>query len=976
MTELSRELSGDKRGGVQLFGKLTGSEQLWWRCCREAAQMQPYWLLDDDHDRALQVISSMEPARSRGVVSRAATAADLVCRALAEPASRARPPVALNDVVKQAAGCWDGSPSLLIPEGKRFALEAAETSAVPHLRDQLRRVLVCLDNVTGDVRQAMVAICALLLAADEPDLGRVVRVRVVFARPGESSRKGVAGTLELREFPPGPAGLFPDPRGMRNRRGDPAVEGLRLAWRFAAGAGRSPRCVLWRLSLDGGVPDYAIDGGSLGAAFAVGLRELLRRPRGSRWGVLEVPLSLFVGLRPRCAITGVLVEQQPTGYERKAPPGTVGPWLGKVGDWDAKLEAAKAKGLRLIAPAANESDSGEGGVVWAYTAHQADRYARQVRPVRTGIAAAAILAVLGAAAGIGIVAHARSGESSADAQAAQQHDVALSRQLAAQSLSLDTTDPLTARQLAVAAWSVSHTSQAESAMTALLIEQQRNGTLPLTSASAYVQEVALSPDGKLLATVKVKYASSGSGTVQLWNLATRQPVGKPLPVGIDLNGDVDKVAFSPAGTLLATANTNGTVSLWNPANGRRVGTPLRVDPHGGTPDEVAFSPDGKLLATSDTNGTVRAWNVASGQPAGPPLRAETGSQGGLAFSPDNKLLATADSEDGTVQLWNPVTGQLVGAFLATASVPNNNVGEVAFSPDGKLLITADGIDGTVSLWNPVTTQLARVIPRRASADFYSTLTFSLHGEVLTVDEASTARSWNIATGRPVGPSFRADVGAAGNSDEAAISPNGQVLAAAASNPAGGGSVARLWNLATRQPVGAPLSEGANSAYELAFSPNGKLLAAAETDGTVQLRDTATGQPVGTPLSADTHDQAGMAFSPDGKLLATADNTGFDSGRGGGIVRLWNPSTGKPAGAPLLAAANPRGRVNGLVFSPDSKFLATVDVSASGQTVQRWNPATGQPVGSAFPVDSNSLDRVAGMAFSPDGKLLAIAEGDI
>ena len=324
-------------------------------------------------------------------------------------------------------------------------------------------------------------------------------------------------------------------------------EGLRLAWQFAAGAGRSSRCMLWRLSLDRGVPDYAIDGGSLGAAFAVGLRELLRRPRGSRWGILEVPISFFVGLRPRCAITGVLADQQPPDYERKVPPGTEGPWLGKVGDMDAKLEAAKAKRLRLIAPAANEGDSEEGGVDWAYTVYQADRYARQVRPVRTGIAAAAILGVFGVAVGIGTVAQARSGESSADSRAAQQHAVALSVQFAAKSLSLDATDPLTARQLAVAAWSVSHTSQAESVMTTLLIEQQRNGTLPLTSASSSVEEVALSPDAKLLATVDVKYASFGTGTIQLWNLATRQPVGNPLPVGIDLNGDADKVAFSPDG---------------------------------------------------------------------------------------------------------------------------------------------------------------------------------------------------------------------------------------------------------------------------------------------------------------------------------------------------------------------------------------------------------------------------------------------
>ncbi|WP_405195012.1 hypothetical protein [Streptomyces anulatus] len=92
-------------------------------------------------------------------------------------------------------------------------------------------------------------------------------------------------------------------------------------------------------------------------------------------------------------------------------------------------------------------------------------------------------------------------------EASRQHSVALSRQLAAESLNISTTKPVTARRLAASAWQVSPTNQAREAMAELLDEQQRNGMLPASPDT--VAQVAFSSDGSLLAT------ANDDGTVYL-----------------------------------------------------------------------------------------------------------------------------------------------------------------------------------------------------------------------------------------------------------------------------------------------------------------------------------------------------------------------------------------------------------------------------------------------------------------------------
>jgi WD40 repeat protein/serine/threonine protein kinase len=486
-------------------------------------------------------------------------------------------------------------------------------------------------------------------------------------------------------------------------------------------------------------------------------------------------------------------------------------------------------------------------------------------------------------------------------------------------------------------------------------------------AAAAVANLEVDPELSILLAieaVQTTRSADGSPLPEAEEALHRAVTASRLELGVPGLGGL--LVWSPRGAFVTEGpEDSGLIDIRDSETGERV---LSFQGHDGDVNDVAFSPDGSLLASTGEDETLKVWDTSTWRLVSSLSR--DGGAWGPSFSADGSLVAAAwgEADSAEVRILNLSNDRVVSKVGVPFAI------DTALSPDGEHVAVArtwapNEEAGAGAVFDVATGKQAFVFegtngccpsPRSRG------VSWSPDGRLVAVSAEDTARVWDTETGA-LRYSLR---GHSGLVFSVAWSPDSSRVVTGSAD-----GTAKVWEIdseGVREQWSLSAQETRSGIVGVAFSPDGTRVMAGDADiSAVKVWDLG---PSGDAEWANLHAAGKPAaeFTPDGRRIVTTSSRGADFERGRALT-IWDVQTGRDQRT--IGPATDLFRFLAFNVRPDGGSIAlggqSVPNCCGGESaVRAWDPSTGEEL---YRI-GHGLD-VNEVAFSPDGEYLATASWD-
>jgi WD40 repeat protein/DNA-binding SARP family transcriptional activator len=330
-----------------------------------------------------------------------------------------------------------------------------------------------------------------------------------------------------------------------------------------------------------------------------------------------------------------------------------------------------------------------------------------------------------------------------------------------------------------------------------------------------VRDLQVARDGR------TAYSAGGDGTVIAWDLTGARRWERPFGT-VAARGFPASLTTAARGSHFAVIDSRGFVDVFE---SRSLNLTGRIRPGRGHSAVVlpvdarradrtrasrkpvtgaALAPDGRTLAITTVDGELEFWDVRSRQRLGDPQSAHANPAWTVSYSADGRWLATGGG-DALLRIWDARRRTAAGSVALTSDF--QGVSDLSFSPEGTTLAVTrlnDSSTGGLEIRSVPDLKLIRTVAMptgtvgRFAPDGRTLLYGDRDGRVWTLD----TDTWK-PRGRPIDASpsiLTVD-----------LSPDGRLIATTSTDGSG-----RLWDVASRRPIGATLSGESGGPIGAAF----------------------------------------------------------------------------------------------------------------------------------------------------------------